>query len=93
MQASIRNFSIPDDRVFTDYNECMETTTPDFVVLCPSTETHAEWTVKLAEYSPHIMIEKPFLDGQDNLYTMALVEAAYKSVKMKRAVPISEITG
>jgi predicted dehydrogenase len=35
---------------------------------------------------------EPFLNGADNLKTMALVEAAYRSADQKRAVPISEIT-
>jgi predicted dehydrogenase len=34
---------------------------------------------------------EPFLSGLDNVKTMALVEAAYRSVDQKRAVSISEI--
>jgi predicted dehydrogenase len=37
--------------------------------------------------------EKPAIDGRDNLMTMALVEAAYKSVASKRLVTLDEITG
>jgi predicted dehydrogenase len=33
---------------------------------------------------------KPELDGADNVKTMALVEAAYRSAKEKRAVPLAE---
>jgi len=33
---------------------------------------------------------EPFLNGADNLKTMALVEAAYRSVEQKRTVPLSE---
>jgi predicted dehydrogenase len=33
---------------------------------------------------------EPFLSGADNVKTMALVEAAYRSVDEKRAVPLSE---
>jgi predicted dehydrogenase len=37
--------------------------------------------------------EKPAIDGRDNLMTMALVEAAYKSAETKRLVTLDEITG
>ena len=36
---------------------------------------------------------EPEIGGGDNLMTMALVEACYKSAKEHRAVPIGEITG
>jgi len=36
--------------------------------------------------------ETPFLSGDDNVKTMALIEAAYRSMEETRAVPISEIT-
>ena len=35
----------------------------------------------------------PMLNGEDNLLTMALVDACYRSVKEHRAVEIGEITG
>jgi predicted dehydrogenase len=37
--------------------------------------------------------EEPEIGGRDNLKTMALVEAAYRSVESKRSVAISEIAG
>ncbi len=37
--------------------------------------------------------EKPSIDGRDNLKTMALVEAAYRSAETKRLVTLDEITG
>jgi predicted dehydrogenase len=55
-----KNFGIPNDRVFTDYAECLERTRPDIVILCPSTAGHAEWTEKVAPFGPHILMEKPF---------------------------------
>jgi predicted dehydrogenase len=36
---------------------------------------------------------EPEIGGQDNLRTMALVDAAYRSVQEHRAIPIREITG
>ncbi|HTI71014.1 MAG TPA: Gfo/Idh/MocA family oxidoreductase [Candidatus Limnocylindria bacterium] len=35
---------------------------------------------------------EPAIGGRDNLQTMALVEAAYRSVELKRSVAVSEIT-
>ncbi|MCA9417070.1 MAG: Gfo/Idh/MocA family oxidoreductase [Candidatus Omnitrophica bacterium] len=60
MEMAIKNFSLGEDRVFTDYRECIEKTNPDFVILCPATARHAEWTEKVAEYSLDILMEKPF---------------------------------
>ena len=60
MDGAIANFSIPDDRVFTDYRECMEKSKPDVVILCPATADHAVWTEKIAPFGVHILMEKPF---------------------------------
>ena len=60
MQGAIENFSIPDERVFTDYRACLEQTRPDVVILCPATAHHAEWTEKVAPFGVHILMEKPF---------------------------------
>ncbi len=60
MQTAKNGFSIPGDRIFTDYRECMETTKPDIVLLCPATAKHGEWTKKIAPFGTHIIMEKPF---------------------------------
>jgi len=60
MQDAIRNFGIPDDRVFTDYRRCLETAKPDIVIMCPAAATHGEWTGKVAPFGAHIIMEKPF---------------------------------
>jgi glucose-fructose oxidoreductase len=60
MEQAVRNFSIPPERVFTDYRECLEKTKPDLVLLCPATAGHAEWTEKVAPFGTHILVEKPF---------------------------------
>lgn len=60
MQDAIANFSIPPERVFTDYRECLELTKPDVVLLCPPPAEHGEWTRRVAEYGVSILIEKPF---------------------------------
>lgn len=60
MQAAIDNFSVPADRVFTDYRLCIETVRPDLVILCPATAEHALWTERIAPFAVHILMEKPF---------------------------------
>ena len=60
MTDAARNFAIPADRCFTDYRQCLETTRPDLVILCPATANHGEWTEKVAPFGVHILMEKPF---------------------------------
>ncbi|TSA37566.1 MAG: gfo/Idh/MocA family oxidoreductase [Verrucomicrobiaceae bacterium] len=60
MVAAAEALSIPQDRVFSDYCECLEKTKPDLVILCPATARHAEWTEKVAPFGSHVMVEKPF---------------------------------
>lgn len=60
MQTTAKNFAIPDDQIFTDYQQCLETTQPDIVMLCPSTATHGEWVEKVAPYNVNVLVEKPF---------------------------------
>jgi glucose-fructose oxidoreductase len=60
MDQAIANFQIPADRVFTDYEQCLETTSPDLVILCPATAEHAIWTERIAPFGAHVLIEKPF---------------------------------
>jgi len=60
MASAITNFAIPEDRVFTDYRACLESTKPDLVILCPATAEHAEWTKRVAPFGTHVLMEKPF---------------------------------
>jgi predicted dehydrogenase len=60
MERAIRNFSIPPERVFTDYRACLESTKPDIALLCPATARHAEWVLKIAPSGVHVLLEKPF---------------------------------
>ena len=60
MQMATRNFQLPADRVFTDVDECLEKSRPDFVILCPATARHAEYVERVAPYRVHMLIEKPF---------------------------------
>lgn len=60
MEEAVGKLSIPRDRVFTDYRECLEKTEPDLVILCPATAAHAEWTERVAPFGAHVLVEKPF---------------------------------
>jgi glucose-fructose oxidoreductase len=60
MQGAIRNFSIPDERVFTDVDQCLQKSRPDLVILCPATSRHAEYVERVAPYGAHVLVEKPF---------------------------------
>ncbi|MAU13383.1 MAG: glucose-fructose oxidoreductase [Anaerolineaceae bacterium] len=60
MADAASKFGIPDERIFTDYQQCLESTQPDIAILCPSTATHGEWVERVAPYETHILVEKPF---------------------------------
>ncbi len=60
MQTAVTNFDIPEARVFTQYQELLDQTKPDLVLLCPATAQHAEWVKKIAPSGVHILMEKPF---------------------------------
>jgi glucose-fructose oxidoreductase len=60
MEMSISNFKIPADRVFSNVEECLEQSRPDFVILCPATSRHADYVERVAAHGVHILLEKPF---------------------------------
>jgi glucose-fructose oxidoreductase len=51
---------IPQEKVYTSWEKCLEQSKPDLVVLCPSTAQHGEWVEKVAPYGTHVFVEKPF---------------------------------
>jgi predicted dehydrogenase len=55
-----RNFSIPDARIFTDVEACMEKTRPDVVILCPAADVFAVGSRRVAKFGAHVIVEKPF---------------------------------
>ncbi|RYD84303.1 MAG: Gfo/Idh/MocA family oxidoreductase [Verrucomicrobiaceae bacterium] len=75
MQSAIQNFGLGSERVFTDYRQCLETTKPDLVVLCPSAATHGLWTKRVAEYGVNVMVEKPFAASLQEADEMAAAVA------------------
>jgi len=60
MAAAAKAFGLGSDRVFTDVDRCLETTRPDFVVLCPATARHADYVERVAPFRVHMLVEKPF---------------------------------
>jgi glucose-fructose oxidoreductase len=60
MAAAIASFGIPEDRVFTDLDECLPKTKAELAVVCSATAEHANTVEKLAPHGLHVMIEKPF---------------------------------
>ncbi len=60
MGQAVQNFKISDDKVFTDWEECIKKTQPDIVILCPPTAEHALWIERIADCDVHIILEKPF---------------------------------
>ena len=60
MEEARTSLGLGAERVFTDYRQCLETSNPDMVILCPAAARHAEWTEKVAEYGVPILMEKPF---------------------------------
>lgn len=60
MASAISNFSIPQTRVFTDFDACMKAAKPDLAILCAATADHAAYTERLASYGAHVLVEKPF---------------------------------
>ncbi len=60
MADVIAAHEVPDDRVFTDWRQCIEATRPEIVILCPASGAHADWVEDVAAYGVHVLIEKPF---------------------------------
>ena len=53
-------FEIGADKIYTDYQRCLEETKPEMVILCPAIARHAEFVELAASYGAHILVEKPF---------------------------------
>src|SRR5688500_7171388 len=83
MQAVIRNFLVPPERVFTDPHRCLAATEPDFVVLCPATAEHADYVELAAKHRVHILLEKPFAASLRDADRMSV---AAKSAKRLLAI-------
>lgn len=60
MRSAVEAFGIPEDRVFTDFDQCMTAGSYDMALLCAATGEHAEFTERLAPHGVHVFVEKPF---------------------------------
>lgn len=60
MATAAANFAIPQDRIFTDLDECLAKTKADLAIVCSATAVHADSVAKIAPHGLNVMIEKPF---------------------------------
>jgi len=60
MASAIAIFGIPPERVFSDFDACMQAAQPDLAILCAATADHAVYTERLAAYGTNVFVEKPF---------------------------------
>lgn len=79
MDAAVGNFSIPEERVFTDLEACLGGTDADLAILCSATAEHADYVEKLAPHGLHVQVEKPFAASvADARLMMAAMEGTGK---------------
>lgn len=83
MQDVIKGCAIPADRVFTDWQACLEQTKPDVVITCPASGAHAEWVERIAPYGVDVLVEKPFAA---NLAQADRMIAAMKKARRRLAI-------
>ena len=74
MSAAIEAHGVPDERVHTDLDACMEAARPDLAILCCATAEHAAMTERLAPHlkasGGHLFVEKPFAASADDARRM-----------------------
>ncbi len=59
MSDAISDLAIAGDKVFTDWQHCIDSSRPDWLILCPSTADHCLWVERLAPFGLPILLEKP----------------------------------
>ncbi|MEC8555182.1 MAG: Gfo/Idh/MocA family oxidoreductase [Planctomycetota bacterium] len=70
MLAAQADLRLTDDRLFEDWKTCIETCSPDIVVLCPATGDHGIWVQRLSPYKVPILLEKPMAASLADADTM-----------------------
>jgi predicted dehydrogenase len=60
MASAVANFGIPQDRVFTRLDRCLEESKPDLAIICAATAEHADHVEQVAIHKIHALVEKPF---------------------------------
>ena len=96
MRDACAKFSLGDERVFTDYAACMESTQPDIVLLCPSAAEHGLWTQRIAPYGAHLIVEKPFaatLAEADDMIAAVQAGGGQLSINWPMAWYATNLTG
>lgn len=59
MKDAAANFNLGPEAIFTDVDECIRSTRPDLVILCPATADHARDVEHISQHRVDILIEKP----------------------------------
>lgn len=60
MRSAQVDFQVPEERIFSDLERCLEVSRPDIIILCPAAARHGEWVARVAGSGAHVMLEKPF---------------------------------
>ena len=53
MAAAAAAFGVPEDRLFTDLDACLEATRPDLAILCAATADHTAYVRRIAPHGVH----------------------------------------
>lgn len=60
MGSAIDNFNVPQTSVFTDLETCVRAADADLAIVCSAPADHADYVERLAPFSLHVFVEKPF---------------------------------
>jgi len=63
LEETAAEFDLEEDQVYRDHERCLEETSPDLVVTCPTPAGHAEWAENLLAHDVDVILEKPFADS------------------------------
>jgi glucose-fructose oxidoreductase len=76
MATAVAAFGIPEQRVFTDLDECLARTRAELAIVCSATAEHARTVERIAPHGLNVMVEKPFAASADDARRMiAALEA------------------
>jgi glucose-fructose oxidoreductase len=76
MAAAVAAFGIPETRVFTDLDRCLNETDADLAIVCSAPADHAATVARLAPYRLNVLVEKPFAASVADARTMIAAMAA-----------------
>ncbi len=75
-----QKLGIPENRIYSDFRQCLEETKPDIAILCPATGKHGDYVEMVAPYGVDILIEKPMAANLADADRM--IQAVAKSGKI-----------